>query len=733
VPPLVLPARTPPAPAGGGSLPAVLWRSRWLVLLCLLAAAAGGVGYIGLVTPRYTSTAKLCLDYAGIRIRSPYESGGRPQTDKYLSTEAEFIKSRPILAAALELLAPQRLRTFEGTAIPGLWLQENLTVEIGKKDEVISIRAGAPDPNEAAQIVNAVLDAYLASRSARGQRSSAQALKVLQDALSHAGQELAEKRNELADFQQNKMPLALGSDQGGGIMQEYQDLKDAYTQARIKRMGAETFYAAVQALADDPDGLRQYVQLRGGSGLFASADQERTTLAAKLVASRAQKETLLQTFTDDAPNVIAVSAEIGRTEARLRDVEDRLVRSVMAAAERQYLEAQQYEEQVARSCQQQQERVVQSNAEVAQYQRLRSEVDHLTTYSQTLEQQVREVRQIVGEDVDQLRLAVLERGLPAAAPSEPQKGRIMAMALILGLLCGGGIAVTRDWLDQTLRSADEIAALLGVPVLGAAPAMSRRRSLSDRGRCLLLDPDSREAEAFRTIRTAVLFGTARQGAKTLLVTSPAAGDGKSTIVSNLAIAMARAGHKTLVLDADLRRPGQHAIFGLDPRERCLQDVFAGTLPLSAAVQATDVPRLAVLTCGHAVSNPAEILHSRKFARLLACLAEVYDRIVVDAPPVTPVTDAQILGGLCDATILVLKADKCLRHVAQHTLDALQSVGACLLGVIVNEVHGKGDRYGYYPDRYARYYRAGQRKNDIVISRGSGVVSVPTVSGRRDSQ
>jgi Mrp family chromosome partitioning ATPase len=104
---------------------------------------------------------------------------------------------------------------------------------------------------------------------------------------------------------------------------------------------------------------------------------------------------------------------------------------------------------------------------------------------------------------------------------------------------------------------------------------------------------------------------------------------------------------------------------------------------------------------------------------------------VDAPPVTPVTDAQILGGLCDATILVLKADKCLRRVAQHALDALQGVGARPLGVIVNEVRGKGDRYGYCPDRYRRYYGAGQRKGDIAISRGPGAVPVPTVSRRDD--
>jgi capsular exopolysaccharide synthesis family protein len=232
--------------------------------------------------------------------------------------------------------------------------------------------------------------------------------------------------------------------------------------------------------------------------------------------------------------------------------------------------------------------------------------------------------------------------------------------------------------------------------------------MPDQGRKILLQPDSREAEAFRTIRTAVLFRAAQDEAKTLLITSPAAGDGKSTLVSNLAIAMARAGQKTLVLDADFRKPVQHVIFGLDPRSRCLSDVFAGTMTLAAAVQPTDIEGLHILTCGYQISNPAEVLHGRQFAHLLACLAEVYDRIVVDAPPVTVVTDAQILGALCDATVLVLKADKCLRRVAQHAIAALESVGSHLLGVVVNEVHKSGDRYGYYHDRYNKYYAAAKK-------------------------
>ena len=279
----------------------------------------------------------------------------------------------------------------------------------------------------------------------------------------------------------------------------------------------------------------------------------------------------------------------------------------------------------------------------------------------------------------------------------------MAMALVLGLLLGGGLAVARDWLDQTLRSTEEISALLGLRVLGSVPAMSRRKTAQERGRRVLLQSDSHEAEAFRTVRTAVFFSAPKDQVKTMLITSPAAGDGKSTLVSNLAIAMAQAGQKTLILDADLRRPTQYSIFGLDHHERCLSSVFAGRMKLAAAIQPTGVHGLHLLTCGRGISNPAEVLNSQRFALLLKSLAGAYDRILVDAPPVTVVTDAQILGARCDVTLLVLKADKSTRRAAQRAIEALRSVGVQVLGVVVNDISKSGDRYGYYYGRYRGYH------------------------------
>ncbi len=709
---------SPAAPAD--SLLVVLWRSRWVMLLCLLAVVAGGAAYVQIAPPIYTSTAKLYLDYAGIRMSNPYEPGSRPQTDKYLSTQAELIKSRPILLSAVDPLKYRRLRTFAEVEAPAVYLQQNMTVEIGKKDEVVSLSLRSPHADEAAEIINQVVDAYMDYRSKQEQSSSAHVLKIYQDQLRSAEAELAEKRQRLDKFKSDHMPLALGSEQGDAMMKPYYEIQSALTQAQFKTRDARGFYNSVRTLAPDPVALRHFIQMEGNVGMYAPTDQQRSMLETKAVEKRGQKENWLKSYTEELPAVAGLTTELSQIEAQVREIDDRFVKGTLAAAERLYIRAKESEEELDRSFSEQRKQAMMLNADIAQCQTLRLEVEQLTKRCEALQQQVWQVGELVGKDTTgQLRMGILERAVAAELPSEPQKGRVMAMAVILGLLLGGGAAVARDWRDQTLRSTDEIAAVLGVPVLGAVPAMSRRQRMSERGRKVLLQPDSREAEAFRTIRTAVLFG-ASDDVKTILVTSPVAGDGKSTLVSNLAIAMACAGQKTLVLDADFRKPTQHIIFRLNPRERCLSDVFAGTLALGAAVQPTGIETLHVLTCGYQIANPAEVLHSPQFAHLLTCLAEVYDRIVIDAPPVTVVTDAQILGALCDATVLVLRADKSVRKVALHAIDSLQSVGAHLLGVVVNEVYKHGTRYGYYYDRYRKYYNTrdrganGKHKNSITV-------------------
>jgi capsular exopolysaccharide synthesis family protein len=216
-----------------------------------------------------------------------------------------------------------------------------------------------------------------------------------------------------------------------------------------------------------------------------------------------------------------------------------------------------------------------------------------------------------------------------------------------------------------------------------------------RGQKAYLEPRSIVAEAYRTIRTAIFFGVPKDDAKTILITSPAPGDGKSTIASNLAIAMAQAGQKTLIADADFRKPMQHRIFEVPKEGQGLSDVIAGVRRLEEAIQPGPVEGLDVLSCGTEIPNPSEVLNSDAFARNLKEFSELYDRVIIDSPPVGPVADSQILSAICDITILVLRAEVSTRKHSQHARDSLVGVGGHLLGAVVNGIRRKHGHYGYY--------------------------------------
>jgi len=229
------------------------------------------------------------------------------------------------------------------------------------------------------------------------------------------------------------------------------------------------------------------------------------------------------------------------------------------------------------------------------------------------------------------------------------------------------------------------------------------------------------AEAYRTIRTAVYFGVPHGTAKTLLVTSPAPGDGKTTLASNLAIAMAQAGNKILLVDADFRKPMQHKIFELD-KKIGLSTVLAGEADLAHAIHKTEVNGLEVLPCGPIPANPSEILNSQMFADVLSELVGRYDHVVIDSPPVMPVTDSRILAASCDCTILALRAEKSTRKSAVYARDTLRSVGSRILGVVVNDVPRKKGIYGYYyteAEVYTYGYGASNRKGGNGKSKTNG--------------
>lgn len=269
------------------------------------------------------------------------------------------------------------------------------------------------------------------------------------------------------------------------------------------------------------------------------------------------------------------------------------------------------------------------------------------------------------------------------------------LVAVMGLL--GSLIFLREWADTSLKSVDEIRESIPLPILGTVPAYNANArgipgSPLQRALCYFHRPASLEAEAHRSIRTAFNVSVPKDH-NIIQVTSPEPGDGKSTLVSNLAIAMAQSGRQVLLIDCDLRRPKLHTLFGLR-RDIGLTDVLAGEIDLLTATQHTAADGLSVLTCGDEPPNPAELLASRHFTRLLHEAEQEFDLILIDTPPLLAVSDPCIVAQHTDGLILVLRMNKNKRNTAKRSTEILQTNNVRVVGLVCNGTDAESEGYDY---------------------------------------
>jgi capsular exopolysaccharide synthesis family protein len=293
------------------------------------------------------------------------------------------------------------------------------------------------------------------------------------------------------------------------------------------------------------------------------------------------------------------------------------------------------------------------------------------------------IRQIaVAQDLP-LDVRVLAPARPADEPVN-SRYRLTSFGGVAGLLLGLGFSIVLHLTDGRLRSPSEVAGLLGLPVLGIIPHQSANYGFTNIGLLAHTDPMSDLAEAARNVRTALFSAARSTPVKTVLVTSPACGDGKSTLAANLAIAMAQAGSRTLLIDASF---GDHIVQKIfDIRKIAgLSNVLAGHISIEKATCRTPVERLEVLLGGVPPTNSAELFNSPSFAGLIAHVSGRYQCVILDAPPVLNGPDARILGASADITLYVVRSGATEAKAADHGLDQLLSVGSRVLGAIINDV------------------------------------------------
>jgi capsular exopolysaccharide synthesis family protein len=786
---------------GGDSLPLeeilhIILRHRWLILLNTILFLTAAFLYLLKATPVYTSSSRLYVEQNGPKIINEYE-GVMTQSNNYLYTQAELMKSTPIVANVVDDPQIQQFRTFAGIDNPVAYVKNTLDVTLGKKDDIITVSFDSPYPAEASQLVNAVVNSYVDYHRTHKRSTVSQVMNILGKEKVKREKELSDKFKELLEF--TRQNGVVSSDEKGGhiVFERLTKLSGALTEAQLATINAKADFEAAMGMANEPSKIKQFASASPTTGIRVSVNDEESRLLSELRDAEVKLKNVKYHCTENHPSIRAIHDKIDHIRSQLDKEAKEFADAYIEVMRLRWITAKQREEELETSFERQRELAQDLGIKATEYSVLQSELKRTERLCDILDDRIKELS--VTEDVGALNISILEVARPADSPSTPEKAKSMALALALGLMFGGGLALLRNWLDYRLRSADEISAVLGVPILGVIPTMLEGQTIAThsyklwlkvssaaaefyraiqsgvfskihlgkaktekqtlmvraaayrakrssqfvgvsttkakpavislasvgegktmleehrivaRGQNVFLKSKSVAAEAYRTLRTALFFGAPKDEAKTILVTSPAPGDGKSTLVSNLAIAMAQAGQKTLVLDGDFRRPMQNKIFEID-QSKGLSSVLAGRNSMDEVIVSGPVKGLDVLCCGPEVPNPSEILNSDTFARTLKSLCEQYDRIIIDSPPVGPVADSQILAALCDVVLLVLRAEKSTRRHSQQARDNLLNVGAHLLGAVVNDVPRKHGHYGYYSSygsySYYGYYGKRERK------------------------
>ena len=482
-------------------------------------------------------------------------------------------------------------------------------------------------------------------------------------------------------------------------------LHEQATRAETDRILKESVYQAVKAG-------------RTSELPAAFSDPKITTLQTKLDEMKANLEKLSLKYGEDNPQIVDAKLQIKTTESQLEASRKALEQKLKG----EYELAARDEGSLKAALNQAKGEAVKQNQDAIQFNILKQQVDIAKSMYQDFLQKTSQAKVEVAQQHNNMR--VIQPARVPTSPVGPARLRTILIAVFLSLLGGVGLAYFLEYLDSTIKTVEDVGRYVQLPALGVIPTVAgvspRKFNGLKKGRNLIvrgptkesddlisslksltvLDGRSSAAEAYRVVRTALLLSAAGSPPKTILVTSGQAAEGKTTTVVNTALSLAQLGSSVLIIDCDLRRPTIHKILGVDSA-RGLSTYLSSETEIDGMIQKLQIPNLWLLPCGPVPPNPAELIGSVKMKHLIAMLAERYDHVLLDSPPLINVTDPVILSTLVDGVIMVVHGGRSPRAVAQRARQELLGVGAKIFGVVLNNVdlRREGDDAYYYYNRY----------------------------------
>lgn len=700
------------------------WRSivkRKTAILGFAAAVALVAAAVVLsITPIYRATTAILIETGRanvVAIDDVYS--GVSQSREYIQTQLEIIKSRQVAVrtiTALELWDHSEFnpRQTEPGVLSNLqsllglsearryddWTQEQLiaavypkfesrrSIELVRLSQLVKVNFESADPNLAARVANELARQYIESDLNARYEMTRQASNWLQERLADLKTSLTDSERRLQDYRERTGILDTKGIAQSGAGQQISDINQRLIEARIRLAETETAYRQISRAPQGADFSDIPAVLRNPSVSEAKrvqADAERAFNEVK------------QRYGFEHPRYLAAQSEMQSAGANLK----RQVDNVVASLTREF--------EVAQGTIRALESTLgQTRSNVQNLNRQEFELGVLERDAQANREMLslfinRAKETSAASDLQTTVARVVDAAVAPERPVKPKKTQIVLIALVLALFMGALVSLLLEQLDRTLKTTDDVERKLGVPLLTTLPLLNATDGARAQSSHLLIDqPNCVFAEAVRTARSGVLLSAIDEPHRVILVTSTLPGEGKSTFAVNLAVAHAKT-QRTLLIDADMRRPSLAKSFDLPLSGAGLSELVAGTVPSNQCLLKLKGTELTVLPSGKLPPNPLELLSSDRFTQALDKLKAHFDIIIIDSPPIELVSDALMISVHASGVIYVAKAFETPTAMIKKGLERLRRANGPLIGVVLNQFdflqahkyHGDQSGYGQY--------------------------------------
>ncbi|MEN3352800.1 MAG: polysaccharide biosynthesis transport protein [Betaproteobacteria bacterium] len=700
----------------------IYWRSivkrKWAILgIAIVVSVLAAVAALN-TTPVYHATATVLIEQNRAKIVSieeVYSGGGNNR--EHFETQADLLGSRALAVKVIAKLNLTRHPEFDPRqAEPPFWraifnglgigdvrtpptereihsavlntFMNRTSIEPGRMSQLIRVSFDAADPQLAADIANELVQSYIDLDMENRFDMTKRASEWLKERLTDLKRNLEQSEQALQAYREKEHIVQIQGVGQSGAARQLEDLSRSLADARQKRAEAASAYNLIKSAKGNLETLPVI---------------QRNPLMARLKEFEAESERRyaenLKRYGPQHPRMIEAEGDLRQARENTR----RQIETVIGSLANEYEAARANERAVERS-------IAETKGDVQGINRKEFQLN-------ALERQVATNRQLYDTFLSRFKETSTTGDVPTSPvaritdpavmpdiPLKPKKSQIVAIAFVLALFLGIVAAIFLERLDNTLRSPEDIENKLGQPMLAILPLLT-----GDSGqyveRHFLDHPKSLFSEGVRTARTAVLLSSMNTLRKSLLVTSAVSDEGKTAVAMNLALAHAQT-QRVLLIDADLRSPSVAEALGLNPAAPGLVDLVTGGATFGECLQRVNGSSLYIMTAGSSVSDPLDLILSARFRHVMAALSEACDILVMDSPPIHPVSDAAALSKFATGVVFVVKADATPKHLARRSIQALQSVNAKLLGVVLNQLdfskvrpyYGsyEGASYGYYP-------------------------------------